>query len=87
MLMMGKQVIIFAHKRSETYTTAQELIEMIKEKPGDANLFESENSWKVKGEVTRSPNQQIKNLFDFGFSMHHAGMLRKDRNLVEKLFS
>jgi replicative superfamily II helicase len=26
-------------------------------------------------------------LFEFGFSIHHAGMLRKDRNLVESLFN
>lgn len=34
-----------------------------------------------------SSNQQIKDLFQYGFSIHHAGLLRKDRNLVEKLFS
>jgi replicative superfamily II helicase len=26
-------------------------------------------------------------LFNGGFACHHAGMLRSDRNLVEKLFS
>jgi replicative superfamily II helicase len=36
--------------------------------------------------VVASRNLQIKELFDFGFSTHHAGMLRKDRNLVEDLF-
>ena len=25
-------------------------------------------------------------MFDYGFSIHNAGLLRKDRNLVEKLF-
>lgn len=50
-------------------------------------MFDCMDSWKVKGEVTRSPNQQIKNLFEYGFGMHHAGMLRRDRNLVEMLFS
>ena len=29
----------------------------------------------------------MKDLFEFGFSIHHAGMLRKDRNLVESLFN
>jgi len=36
MLRMGKQAIIFAHKRAETYTTALELIDIIKERSGDA---------------------------------------------------
>ena len=29
-LKMGKQIIIFAHKRAETYSTAVELIEILK---------------------------------------------------------
>jgi replicative superfamily II helicase len=52
----NKQVIIFAHKRSETYTTALELIEIIKERSGDAHLFDCENSWKSQNEVTKSTN-------------------------------
>ena len=60
---------------------------MVKEKAKDRPLFDCEDSWKFKREVTASSNQQIKDLFEFGFSIHHAGLLRKDRNLVEKLFS
>lgn len=37
---MGKQVIIFAHKRAETYNTAMEIIEMIKKRPGTLQEFE-----------------------------------------------
>lgn len=29
----------------------------------------------------------MRDLFKDGFSTHHAGMLRPDRNLVERLFS
>jgi len=36
--------------------------------------------------VQRSKNEQIKGLFDYGFSIHNAGLLRKDRNMVEKMF-
>jgi len=60
---------------------------MLKEKNKDRHLFDCEDSWRVKKEVTASTNQQIKDLFEYGFSIHHAGLLRKDRNLVEKLFS
>ncbi len=28
----------------------------------------------------------MKELFDYGFSIHNAGLLRKDRNLVERMF-
>ena len=87
MLQAGKQAIIFAHKRGETYSTALDLIELLKDRADDRHLFECQDSWKVKKEVSRSTNQQVRDLFDHGFSIHHAGMLRKDRNLVEKLFS
>lgn len=37
--------------------------------------------------VQRSRNKQLREMFPDGFSIHHAGMLRQDRNLVESLFS
>ena len=38
-------------------------------------------------QVSRSRNKQLRDLFGDGFSIHHAGMLRADRNLVEKMFA
>ena len=35
----------------------------------------------------RSRNKQLRELFPDGFSIHHAGMLRQDRTMVEQLFS
>lgn len=37
--------------------------------------------------MQKSRNKQVRELFPDGFSIHHAGMLRPDRNLVENLFS
>lgn len=37
--------------------------------------------------MQKSRNKQVRELFPDGFSIHHAGMLRQDRNLVENLFS
>ena len=34
----------------------------------------------------RSRNKELRQLFPDGFAMHHAGMLRQDRNLVERFF-
>lgn len=31
-------------------------------------------------------NKQVKELFKHGFTIHHAGILRGDRNLVEEMF-
>ena len=38
-------------------------------------------------QVMASRNKQLRELFPDGFSIHHAGMLRRDRNLVQNLFS
>lgn len=37
--------------------------------------------------MMKSRNKQMKELFADGFCIHHAGMLRQDRNLVEKYFA
>lgn len=38
-------------------------------------------------EVIKSRNKDLVELFEFGMGIHHAGMLRADRALTEKLFS
>ena len=38
-------------------------------------------------QVMRSRNKQLRELFPDGFSIHHAGMLRQDRVMVQQLFS
>ena len=37
-------------------------------------------------QTLKSRNKQLKELFPDGFGIHHAGMLRQDRNLVERYF-
>ena len=36
--------------------------------------------------MTKSRSAEVKELFTTGFGCHHAGMLRSDRNLVERQF-
>jgi hypothetical protein len=38
-------------------------------------------------EVIKSRNKDLVQLFEFGMGIHHAGMLRSDRGLTERLFS
>ena len=85
-LAMGKQVIIFVHQRAATYNTAMEVIELLKKRPKLQGLFVGENAYLAKKQVDKSHNTQVKELFPHGFSVHHAGMLRKDRNMVENMF-
>lgn len=38
-------------------------------------------------QIQRSRNKQMKEIFPEGFGIHHAGMLRSDRSLMESMFS
>ncbi|KAK3578446.1 hypothetical protein CHS0354_037424 [Potamilus streckersoni] len=85
----GYQVMVFVHARNETVRTAMTLRDMAKNQ-GDVQFFLPDQGQKY-GEAERntmkSRNRQLKELFPDGFSIHHAGMLRQDRNLVEKYFA
>ncbi len=89
-LKKGKQCLVFVHSRRDTVKTAQDLLQLAEEK-GKAELFSDEvmngkhAEWARK-EVNKSRNSDVKRLFLAGFAIHHAGMLRGDRNLVEKMF-
>ena len=89
-LKKGKQVMIFVHARNATVKTGMLFKEMAQNK-GDTALFEPEDSGPQYGQaktlVSKSRNKQLRELFDGGLGFHHAGMLRSDRSLVEKLFA
>jgi antiviral helicase SLH1 len=85
----GHQVMVFVHARRETMATARKLFEMAM-REDNTRLFNcsNEQGWeKSRIEVGRSKNKEIREFFDHGFSVHHAGMLRSDRTLAERLFA
>lgn len=88
-----KQVMVFVHSRKDTSGTVREFHHLNK-LAKTAGLFcstddflsnESRNS--LSSAVRRSPNADVRNFFEIGFGIHHAGMLRQDRTLVERLFA
>jgi hypothetical protein len=84
----GHQVMIFVHARKETVRTAMQLKEMIIAE-GELEKFSCEDhpQWSYfRRELAQSRNKEMKQLFDDGFGIHHAGMLRSDRNLMERMF-
>ncbi|KAL2493038.1 U5 small nuclear ribonucleoprotein helicase [Abeliophyllum distichum] len=88
-LRRGHQVMVFVHSRKDTVKTADKLVE-ISTKKEDFDLFTSESHPQhglVKKEVMKSRNKNLVQLFDYGIGIHHAGMLRSDRGLTERLFS
>ncbi|KAL1916259.1 uncharacterized protein VTP21DRAFT_5876 [Calcarisporiella thermophila] len=84
----GHQVMVFVHARKETVKTAKKLREMAVQE-GEADMFLPTEHPKFefyKKEIARSRNREMKELFAQGFGIHHAGMLRSDRTLTEKMF-
>ena len=75
--------------RKDTVKTARQLAEIAGEE-GELELFENDTHDEKSifaREVSRSRNQEMKELFFKGFGCHNAGMLRKDRTLVEQMFA
>ncbi|KAG0045399.1 hypothetical protein BGZ83_009400 [Gryganskiella cystojenkinii] len=85
----GHQVMVFVHARKDTVKTAQ----MLKEKASDENeleFFDTSHDPQhdlKKRDLARSKNREMKELYNYGFGIHHAGMLRTDRAMTEKLFA
>ncbi|KAG8899961.1 hypothetical protein FRB99_006340 [Tulasnella sp. 403] len=88
MVHQGHQVMVFVHARKETVKSAMALREMIMLE-GTLDEFDPTEhpQWDTfRREIGTSRNKEMKELFDYGFGIHHAGMLRADRNMMEKMF-
>ncbi|XP_020519141.1 DExH-box ATP-dependent RNA helicase DExH14 [Amborella trichopoda] len=85
----GYQAMVFVHSRKDTGKTARNLIELARRNE-DLELFQNDNHPQyslIKREVHKSRNRELVEVFESGFGIHHAGMLRADRSLTERLFS
>ena len=83
----GHQVMVFVHSRIETAKTAEMLIDKAANDQLSALFSPSDSQSSFNSQFAKSRSKQLHNLFLQGFSIHHAGMLRADRNLVEKAFT
>ncbi|ODV78726.1 DNA-directed DNA polymerase [Suhomyces tanzawaensis NRRL Y-17324] len=86
----GLQVMVFVHSRKDTVKTARTYISMA-QNHSETDIFDASESCdsyeRFKREMgTKNRNKDMKELFQHGFGVHHAGMLRTDRNLTEKMF-
>ncbi|KAL6068513.1 activating signal cointegrator 1 complex subunit [Balamuthia mandrillaris] len=86
----GQQAMIFVHSRNGTVNTAQLICEIARENE-TAELFKPDAAHPkfdmAMRDIARSRNKEMKELFMQGFGIHHAGMLRADRNVMERLFA
>ena len=84
----GHQVMVFVHARKETVRAAQALKEAA-QTDGILEHFSCEDHPQFayfRRDIGKSRNKEMKELFDLGFGIHHAGMLREDRNMMERMF-
>ncbi|KXJ73287.1 hypothetical protein RP20_CCG016160 [Aedes albopictus] len=89
MVRQGHQVMVFVHARNATVRTATIIREFAQQK-GHIQLLTPESNpdyGNAIKAISKSRNKQLVELFQTGLAMHHAGMLRQDRNLVEKYFA
>ncbi|KZP00099.1 Sec63-domain-containing protein [Calocera viscosa TUFC12733] len=84
----GHQVMVFVHARKETVKSAEAIREaaLLEGNLEDFDTSEHPQYDSFRREIGTSRNKEMKQLFDRGFGIHHAGMLRSDRNMMEKMF-
>jgi antiviral helicase SLH1 len=89
MLELGHQVMVFVHSRKDTFNTSK----MLYEKAIDqvcTDLFDPSGHPKYENalkDMKSSRGRELRELLPKGIGIHHAGMARSDRNMMEKLFA
>lgn len=80
--------MVFVHARKETVNAARTLKDTATvEGTLDDYSCQDHPRWAIfRRNIGESHNKEMKQLFDHGFGIHHAGMLRSDRNLMEGMF-
>jgi pre-mRNA-splicing helicase BRR2 len=83
------QVLIFVHSRAETAKTARALRDLAQENDTLNHFVREDGASKeiLRQESESVKNSDLKDLLPYGFAIHHAGMVRSDRTLVEDLFA
>ena len=83
------QILVFVHSRKETAKTAKAIRDMCLENDTLGRFIREGSSTTeiLKKESEETKNHDLQDLLTYGFAIHHAGMTRVDRTLVEDLFA
>ena len=96
-LKKGKQILVFVHSRMETINFAKELYRLAQTN-GEEDYFRYESDEtgyiefrenlliKKDRDYLKITNKVLQEIIPYGIGFHNAGLLRKDRSIVEKLF-
>ncbi|KND93110.1 putative helicase mug81, partial [Tolypocladium ophioglossoides CBS 100239] len=88
MLERDHQVMVFVHSRKDTMVSARMLHQKAMEQMC-ADLFDPSGHPRYEQasrDMKSSRSKDIRDLLSKGIGIHHAGMARADRNLMERLF-
>ncbi|KAJ7961552.1 DExH-box ATP-dependent RNA helicase [Quillaja saponaria] len=90
MAVAGKhQVLIFVHSRKETAKTARAIRDTALANDTLGRFLKDDSASReilhIHTDLVKS--NDLKDLLPYGFAIHHAGMTRPDRQLVEDLFA
>src|SRR5260370_14233990 len=83
------QTVVFVHYRKETAKRAKFLRDMAVEKETITQFVKADGATReiLTEEAGSVKDGNLRDLLPFGFAIHHAGMSREDRGLVEELFA
>ncbi|CAK9029685.1 U5 small nuclear ribonucleoprotein 200 kDa helicase (Activating signal cointegrator 1 complex subunit 3-like 1) (BRR2 homolog) (U5 snRNP-specific 200 kDa protein) (U5-200KD) [Durusdinium trenchii] len=83
------QVLIFVHSRKETVKTAQTLRDLAMQNDTLAKFLQEDSASReiLQTEAQEMKTPEVQDLLPYGFAVHHAGLPRADRKLVEDLYA
>jgi pre-mRNA-splicing helicase BRR2 len=83
------QTLVFVHSRKETTKTAKFIRDLAIEKETITQFVRPDSATReiLIEKVGNVKDSNLKDLLPFSFAIHHAGMTREDRIIVEDLFA
>lgn len=83
------QILVFCHSRKDTAKTARAIRDMSVSRETIGTILRQDIASReiLASEAESVKNEDLKELLPYGFAIHHAGMNRVDRTLVEELFA
>ncbi|KAG2313642.1 hypothetical protein Bca4012_028170 [Brassica carinata] len=82
------QVLIFVQSRNETAKTAKAIVETALANDSLSRFLKEDSASRevLQSQIELIKNGDLKKLLPYGFAIHHAGLTRGDREIVEALF-
>ncbi|XP_065880801.1 DExH-box ATP-dependent RNA helicase DExH12-like [Euphorbia lathyris] len=83
------QILIFVHSRKETAKTARAIRDSAIANDTVSRFLKEDSASReiLQSHTDMVKSNDLKDLLPYGFAVHHAGMTRVDRQLVEDLFA